>query len=278
MRRIFDAPDDRVQAGDSPLANLSTRLAGWGQTALDFLFPAECVTCHEFLGDQRHALFCHACWQTIAAIPPPLCPRCGTPFTSPTVLRHAPNFLCGECRQSPPAFDRLIATAYYEGVLKEAIHLFKFQRKPRLSRELAQLMLTQMPADLDLTRCQSILPVPLHRRRQQQRGYNQAGLLAQHLAQHYRLTYRPDVLTRDRDTPSQALLKGRRARRANVKNAFRVAAPAHIQAQHLILVDDVMTTGATVNECAKTLKRAGAASVIVLALSRAAGRAAHRRP
>jgi ComF family protein len=154
-------------------------------------------------------------------------------------------------------------------VLKEAIHQFKFQQKLKLGPHLAQLLISQLTNHVDLNDYQSILPVPLHKTRQKQRGYNQSTILAKYLAHHYHLPLILNNLIRIRPTDSQSLLQGHQERQKNVKNAFRVKVPASIQDQSLILLDDVFTTGATVNECAKTLKQAGAKSVLVLTVSRA---------
>ena len=253
-------------------------ISSWFQIALDFVFPAECAYCHNFVGDDRVLIFCKPCWETISLITPPRCPRCGKPYTSNTVLHHAPNFTCGECRKSSPFFDRAFAAAYYEGVLKEAIHQFKFQRKTGLGKHLAQWFISQLTDAVDISSYQIILPVPLHKSRQKQRGYNQSAILAKYLAQHYQRHLLLNNLLRIRHTDAQSLLQGRQKRQENVKNAFRVKFPASIHNQHLILVDDVFTTGATVNECAKVLKQAGARTVLVLTLSRADFGPSHLMP
>jgi ComF family protein len=165
-------------------------------------------------------------------------------------------------------FDRTIATAYYETVLKEAIHQFKFNHKIGLGKDLAQLMITHLSEELTLSQYHAILPVPLHKIRQRQREYNQSAILAKHIARHCKIPLMVNNLIRIRHTDSQALLEGQKARQANVKNAFQVTHPASLRDRHIILVDDVVTTGATVNECSKTLKKAGVKSILVFTLSR----------
>ena len=245
-------------------------LSGWLQIALDFVFPAECVGCHEFLGDDRVLLFCRSCWNAIRPITAPACPQCGRPQLAVNVGGQAPPGICRKCRQTPPFYDRAIAAAYYEGVLQEAIHQFKFKQKTGLGQPLAQLMLAHLPPDLDLRQYQAILPIPLHKTRQRQRGYNQSSMLAKYLAQHFRIALVVDNLRRIRATTPQWQTKGRKERQENVKNAFRLDHPTTLQNKAVILIDDVMTSGATFNECAKTLKQAGVTSVLVLALSRPA--------
>jgi len=176
--------------------------------------------------------------------------------------------VCGKCRTTKIFFDRALATAYYEHVLKEAIHQFKFNHKAGLGKHLAQIMTTCLSEALNMRQYHAILPVPLHKTRQRQRGYNQAAILAKYISQHCQIPVMANNLIRIRHTDSQALLKGQKERQENVKNAFRVTHPASLRDKHVILVDDVLTTGATVNECSKTLKEAGVRSILVLALSR----------
>ena len=184
-------------------------------------------------------------------------------------MQYSPDFMCGDCRKTLPYFDRTFTAGYYEDVLKEAIHQFKFQQKTRLGKHLAQLLVAQIPMSLDMSHYDIILPVPLHKTRQRQRGYNQSAILAKYVARHYQRKLMLNNLIRIRDTSAQSLVKGRRERKNNVKNAFHVKFPSLIHHRHVVLIDDVFTTGATVNECSKVLKKAGARSVLVLTLSRA---------
>jgi ComF family protein len=152
--------------------------------------------------------------------------------------------------------------------MKEAILQFKFHYKTKLGKPLVQWLISRIPGNIDIQKYQVILPVPLHKTRQKQRGYNQSAILARHLARHYQLHLILRNLIRIRPTDAQSQIKGRKERQENVKNAFRLRFPGAIRDRNLILVDDVLTTGATVNECAKTLKQAGATSILVLTLSR----------
>jgi len=248
---------------------LLATLSGWGQISLDFVFPAECQYCRAFAGDDRIGVFCRACWESITLVPEPVCPCCGQPFRSSVVLRHAPEFLCGHCRRMPPFFDQARGIAVYEGVMRAAVHHLKFHQKASLALPLARFMLAHLPPSVAFSDYHAVLPVPLHPSRQRQRGYNQTALLARPLAGSFKLPLLCGNLIRIRPTPEQALITtGRQARQDNVRNAFRVRDLLAIRNKRLILVDDVVTTGATVNECARVLKAAGAASVLVLALSR----------
>jgi ComF family protein len=190
-------------------------------------------------------------------------------LASEAALQYSPNFLCGDCRIVLPDFDCAFSVARYDGVLREAIHQFKFYQKIGLGKYFVQLLISYMPDNIEWASYQTILPVPLYKKRQRERGYNQAAILARNLAQRYRLNFIQNNLIRIRHTEAQWSIKERGQRQANVKNAFRLRFPSQVQDQHLILIDDVFTTGATVNECAKTLKKAGAKSVLVLTVARA---------
>ncbi|PIE33181.1 phosphoribosyltransferase [candidate division KSB3 bacterium] len=185
------------------------------------------------------------------------------------VMQHTPDFLCGDCRLSPPFFDRALSATAYTDVIKEAILQFKFHQKPALGKYLIQLLLSCLPDDIDWADYDAILPVPLHKIRQRQRGYNQSVILAKILA--WRCNLKPMLanLIRIRATGVQWPLKERRQRKQNVKNAFRLCFPERVKGKNLILIDDIFTTGATVNECSRILKKAGAQSILVLTLSRA---------
>lgn len=213
-------------------------------------------------------MFCASCWEAIPIIQPPYCPRCGIPYGVKSAFHATPAFLCKDCRITAPHFDRAISVGYYNGVLEEAIKQFKFQDRKSLGRPLAQLMLTHLPPDLDLFGYHGIIPVPLHPKRQRERGYNQAAILAKELARQLHLPLLRKNLRRVRSTEHQTAQTGRKARQQNVKDAFQVRHPDALQDKDVILVDDIMTTGATANECAKTLKQAGARLVLVLTLSR----------
>ena len=171
---------------------------------------------------------------------------------------------CRLCRSGLTQFDALYCVGVYEGRLRELIHLFKYTPMERLSRPLGAFLRTGLPpeAAFDL-----IVPMPLHRKKQRQRGFNQAALLAQELA---RVSSLPMVLAviRSRDTAPQSGLTGQQ-RRKNVRDAFEVKETARITGKRILLVDDVVTTGASANSCALALKQAGASFVAVLALARA---------
>jgi ComF family protein len=233
---------------------------------LHWVFPTDCAVCKRPAADRRLPFFCRDCWETIRPIEGPVCPRCGRPFDSPLALTSSPGHRCGPCRKKPPAFDRALSPYRYEGVLEKAIHLFKYRRRDALATPLADLMLVWVDK---LPSVSLVMPVPLHPSRLRSREFNQALLLADRLADRLSLPLSFEQLVRVRATRPQTELD-RKERARNVRRAFAVPNPAGLAGQRVLLVDDVLTTGATVNECAKALRRAGVESVTVLTLTRRA--------
>jgi len=252
----------------APVAGpLSRSLRSWAIAALDLVFPALCPVCKSTLAERRRDPLCGACWDLIPRIAPPCCDRCGlpaqalTPVPAEVVLAGRP--LCGGCRVDPPGWDWARAGAAYDGVVRDAIHAFKFRGKRALARPLAALIGEQWPPlASDVA---ALVPVPLGRPRQRERGFNQAALLAERLAPGLGVAVRPRWLARVRDTLPQSDL-GAAERAANVRGAF--AARDEVAGRHVVVVDDVLTTGATAAECARALRAAGAARVGVVAVAR----------
>jgi ComF family protein len=175
--------------------------------------------------------------------------------------------LCGLCRRGLYQFDRLRSFGPFDGVLRNLLHLFKYNRVGPLARPLGQLLAVVLHQEPALTAVDVILPVPLYRRRERARGYNQAERLAQELARTFPLPLETSLLVRTRDTASQTGLTPRQ-RRLNVRGAFAVAARSQVKGKRILLIDDVATTGATLDACARALKRAGAARVEAVTVAR----------
>lgn len=199
----------------------------------------------------------------IAALAGPACPRCGRPYASPTALTYSPTHLCEGCRRRRPSYTRAWSGYRYAPPLQEAIHLFKYRGKVALTQALGDLMQAAgPPPPVDL-----LIPVPLHPSRLREREFNQALLLADRLGAAWQLPVSCHNLRRTKLTASQTELS-RAARLKNLRRAFALRRPAEVAGRRVLLIDDVFTTGATVNECAKTLRRAGAAEVHVFTLAR----------
>ena len=226
--------------------------------ALDLVFPAVCPVCSDRLGPGRRDPLCGACWSAFARITPPWCDRCGAPAT--TVAES----VCAVCAATPPPFDYARVAAVYEGALREAVHALKFGGRRSLARPLGDLM-RESCGRFEADRPDALVPVPLARARARERGFNQAELLAERVADKLGVRVRPRWLVRLRATAAQTELSAT-DRQVNVAGAF-AAAPA-VRDRHVVVVDDVMTTGATAAECARALRRAGARRVGVLAVAR----------
>ncbi len=229
--------------------------------ALDLLLPPLCLACGAAV--DRMGTLCADCWQRASFIEPPACACCGSPFE----VDEGPGALCAPCLDAPPDYDRARAAMRYENVGRDLVLGFKLSDRTYAASALARWMVRsggELLAESDL-----IAPVPLHRRRLFTRRYNQAALLAGEIG---RQADRPviwDVLERTRATKTQTRLSAA-ARTANVQGAFRVRPrrAEQVQGKRVILVDDVLTTGATADACARTLRDAGAAQIFVLTLAR----------
>lgn len=221
---------------------------------LDLLFPPRCPGCRRLLDGPGP--FCRPCLETFADLPPRRCDRCCEPEVSG---------LCGPCRSSPPAFERAVVPFLFGGALAEAVHRFKYEDSPHYALALAQV--ARPAAEPELDWCQTVAPVPLHPVRLRRRGYDQALLLARPLAAAAGREVAARAVRRVRDTASQ-VGRDRAARERNVAGAFR-ADPRAVEGRRVLLVDDVLTTGATADAAARALLEAGAAAVRVVALARA---------
>ena len=227
---------------------------------LDLIFPPLCIACGEPLGAGRG--FCAACWGGITFLDGPACACCGLPFA----FDPGADTRCGACLSQPPAFDRARALFAYDEKSKGPILALKHADRLDLVPVFAQWLARsghRLLAEADL-----IVPVPLHRLRLWQRRYNQAAELARQLASQSGKALAADMLVRIRATESQGAMASAKARRRNAKGAFRVCDGARVTGRNVLLVDDVLTTGATAAACAQALKQAGAARVEVLALAR----------
>jgi len=220
---------------------------------LTLIFPERCTGCN-----QLGSLFCDECRRKVRFVLPPLCPLCGYPSSE--------NLVCPQCQRSPLAIDGIRSVAFFEGPLRQAVHAFKYQGLCTLAVPLARMMSAcwqcePLPADV-------IVPVPLHRRRLRERGYNQAGLLAQVLCRESNLPLYEDWLVRAKATSPQVELDAW-ARRKNVTGAFLCCQPEAVEGQRVLLIDDVCTTGSTLESCSLALRQAGARSVWAFTLGRA---------
>jgi ComF family protein len=241
---------------------------------LDLIFPPRCSVCGDFIGrgekraNPEDRALCPNCFDGFREIAGPLCPLCGLPLASWIEEDH----YCENCLRRRPRYDWARAVYSYEGSVREAIHQFKFAGKSHLNGPLGKRLASATEDWLPDLTDYLLVPVPLHPRRLRERGFNQSLLLARQISS--RLGAELDYLSlrRVRYTKPQTGLKGD-DRRKNVRRAFSCSNHSPPKGRNVILVDDVTTTGNTLNECARALKRSGAKRVYAIALARTSPRA-----
>jgi ComF family protein len=240
------------------------RVIQYIRTACDQLLPPTCLLCGG-AGDDGLDL-CTGCRADLPGIAP-CCGRCALPL--PPGRLH--GSLCGRCQRRPPPFERCLAAFRYQDPLPALVAGIKFRGRMNSVRLLGALMADAIAGQLaiqtgaEARRPDAVIPVPLHRRRLRERGYNQALELARHLSRRLDLPIDPSCCSRHRPTPPQSSLE-RKARLSNVRGAF--ATRRRVDGQHLVIVDDVVTTASTVAELARSLRQAGAARIDVWCLAR----------
>ncbi len=239
------------------------------KAVLDVVFPPCCMACERFLPLAAQGAFCIPCGERIQLARPPFCTLCGRPYLHEWQGDH----LCGACLLQPPSFSLARSWACYprgadaSHPLRQVVHRFKYGRQASFGKPLGLLAARAcrpwfQPSGIDL-----IIPVPLHPRRLRWRGFNQSVLLGREVGREWGIRLDPFVLMRKTESPPQSTLS-LKERGANVRGAFRVAPRNTVEGMRLLLVDDIYTSGATVNECARVLRRSGAREVQVLTLGR----------
>ena len=226
----------------------------------DLLFPPLCLGCKRRLESSRPPLFCPHCTTKLVFIRSPLCSLCGTPFIS------GGDHLCGDCLAGHHAFDLARSLCQYRPPLSELILALKFHGQLTAITTFNTL-LTRSPLVDAFAVPDIILPVPLHDSRLRERGFNQAQMIASGCFPHWKNRIALNVLIRHRSTTPQSLLSGTERRR-NLRDVFSLVEPDRVAGARVLLVDDVYTTGSTVNACSKVLRKAGAERIEVFTLAR----------
>jgi len=234
------------------MVNVLPQVVKLKRMALDLLFPQRCVGC-----GKEGGFLCHSCCCELPYIVPPLCPKCGKPRPNGT--------LCPGCIDWQAKIDGIRSPFQFDGVMRQAIHQLKYRNLRALAMPLAKLLndyLITNPVPGEV-----LVPVPLHRKRLRERGYNQSRLLAKELGKLIKLPVIDDYLIRKRYAPAQTKTTTVDERQSNVVNAF-TCHDYRLKDKQVLLIDDVSTSGATLDACAAALKATGATSVWGLVLAR----------
>ncbi|MFC1850068.1 double zinc ribbon domain-containing protein [candidate division CSSED10-310 bacterium] len=244
------------------------------QHILNLIYPAVCPVCQQLSSSWKYSPLCQDCWKDITRMPTRCCSACGLPIPAyyhqgdTTADGDRDTILCYDCSQLEKIYISIRSAALYqhEGTLRAALLAFKHGRNLSLVKPLTLLLSEQFRETMALRADELVVPVPLHWSRFLYRGFNQSYLLAKALTKMLPLRLVNDALIRIRRTPPQA--GNVKQRRKNVANAFKVKIKKRIKAKNILLIDDVMTTGATLTECAKVLKAAGSAEVRAFTIAR----------
>lgn len=234
---------------------------------LDILFPVQpfCVHCNKKLNKQEKYL-CTSCEEMITQIKPPICKKCGKKLWTVNLNGQLPqNLICGGCYEKPQYFVQARSFGCYDGVLRKVICKYKYEKRPEISEYLGKKMLYTLQ-DLNWPDFDFIVPVPLHVKRERERGFNQSYLLAKVISKGIKKPIFTGLI-RILPTEHQTLLN-KLYRQKNLQGAFEVKNGNKLHRKTILLIDDVFTTGSTVNECSRILLHAGAGKVYVLTCAR----------
>jgi competence protein ComFC len=238
-------------------------LRTWADIGAGFLYPNLCQICHSMRATTQQGFVCGACRQQVRFIAPPYCSRCGLPFEGEINT----TFECGNCRELELHFEWARAAVAAKGVVLEVIHRYKYNRELWFEPFLGDLLISQAAKEISSENWDVIVPIPLHRVKQRQREFNQAERLAKLLGRITKIEVANRLLKRLKSTDTQTLLS-RADRAANVKAAFAVCEGEWIKDKRILLIDDVLTTGATASACAKALRDKGSGHVAVWTVAR----------
>lgn len=230
---------------------------------LGLVYPENCQLCGDGRAGPSEGFVCARCWQGVRFVRAPMCERCGLPFEGEITT----VFECGNCREMKLHFESARAAVVATGCALEVVHRYKYHQAEWFEPFLGDLLCREAVPALRAGRWDAVVPVPLHPRKERERGFNQAARLAAILARPLGLPVRSDWVRRVEFTRTQALLS-RTERAANMRAAFAARPGLVLQDERIVVVDDVLTTGATTSACAKVLIEAGAARVAVWTVAR----------
>jgi len=248
---------------------LRDRLTTASDALVSVIFPAGCRICDQLLTDSRRVPICRQCLASLQRIPSIACETCGLPLPGFAQKEKQP-LLCPACKDKTYAFDCARSYAIYDGPLVRAILLLKFEQIEPLGIWFAERLVEVVHSEAEKLAADVVVPVPLHRQRERERGYNQAALISTPLAKRLLLPHRGVLLVRTRARPDKRILS-LEERWESVRGAFATRPGSQVDNLRVLLIDDVLTTGATLDSCARALLEAGAKSVVALTVARAVG-------
>ena len=219
------------------------------RAAADLLYPRNCQFCAQPLAEHEHGVICAACLATVKWIEPPCCSRCALPFVGAVTGK----FQCGYCKDLDLHFSHAVAACLARGIVLDSIHHFKYNHRPYFGQHLADWIVTAGREHMDWSGLEAIVPVPLHPRKKREREFNQAEYLADAVGTAFEKPVWKRRLRRVRDTKTQTRLN-REERMDNLHDAFAAPDGGALKGCRVVLVDDVFTTGATLDACAKVLR------------------------
>ena len=225
---------------------------------LNLLFPAKCIICDSYATEEN---ICANCWGNLTFITKPYCYKCSNPFN----FENDEKAICGYCIINEPKYDQALSILKYDDFSKKLIHKFKYNDQLHILDYLARLTLN-IGQEI-IKKADIIIPVAMHKQKLLKRGFNQSALLASIIAKKAKLEYIPNLLIKKENKTPQAGLE-RKERLKNIQNSFQINKDYNIKDKKILLIDDVITTGATVNECCRMLRKDNPAKIYVLSLAK----------
>ncbi len=234
---------------------------------LNFVFPLDCKICKKPIRESKGYSICEDCFKTIELIEQPYCIKCGKPLIPTDFFKQNREIFCLDCKIKKYSFEFSRSTAIYDKALKKCIHLFKYYGEKKLAKPLGKLMVDYLLKNGEFeNKLDLIIPVPLHKNDLKKRGFNQSVLLGKVIGDYFSIPVKESVLVKKKLTSFQINLS-KKEREKNILGAFSVEKPEEIKGKNILILDDVLTTGSTVEECAKELMKARAKNIFVLTLA-----------
>jgi len=235
---------------------------------LNFVFPLSCAVCGKSIRNSKGYSICEDCFDSVKIIEVPICVRCGKPLNKTQYFLEHKDILCINCKKQLLYFKHARSVGLYDVVLRKCIHLYKYQKEKKLAKPLGKLMIKYLLNNRTIyQKIDLIVPVPLYGDDLVVRGFNQSLLLALEIGEYFSIPVAKNLLVKKKATKFQVNLS-KVERERNLHNAFAVTDPKKVMAKNILLIDDVYTTGSTVNECSKEIKMAQAEKICVLTLAR----------